>query len=75
MLYSLVHVQSYEQYVHELNMYNRKTERECLFSFFKEVGTNKVISVVDHILLPEAPFGYMYIPIPEGSGICVKYNL
>jgi hypothetical protein len=75
MFYSLVHVQTYEQYIYELMMYNRKTREECQHSFFKDFGTSQVVSVVDHILLPEAPSGYMFIPIPENSGMCVKYKL
>ncbi len=75
MLYSLVHIQTYEQYIYELMMYSRKSREECQHSFFKEFGTNHVVSVVDHILLPEAPADYVYVHIPENSGMCVKYKL
>jgi hypothetical protein len=75
MFYSLVDLQFYEEYVHELNIFSRKPEEECVHAFFKEVGTRQLTWALDPSLLPQAPAGFGYIPIPNGSGTCMRIIL
>ena len=72
MFYSLVDLQFYEEFVHELSIYSRVNDKDSHKKFFKEVGTRCLVWALDISYLPEVPDGHKYIPIPNGAGMCVR---
>jgi hypothetical protein len=75
MLYSPVNSLYYEEYMHELRIYSRKSESEALKEFFKAHPVTSFHWTTDVTTLPELVPGYEYVPVSNDAGVCLTLTL